>query len=140
MRKFQLCFIIPVCLSAMAAALPAAAQKAVDATPPKLEKLEEGEAPAITIRKPGSERKVTEKRSQGKVKEVKVQTGGSTYYLKPNEPAGSALPGDAESNSVRAPQWQVLEFGQPKPTQEAKPPQTLAPAEPSAPASGPATK
>lgn len=142
MRKFKLWSIVSVCLAALVAPLPAAAQQAkpaVDGTPPKLEKLEEGEAPAITIRKPEGERKITEKRSQGKVKEVKVQSGKSTYYLKPNEPVGSALPGDAESSSMRAPQWQVLEFGQPKPTQEATPPQTLVPA-PAAVPPGPAGK
>ena len=130
MRKLTLWSVISACVAAAAMA-PAAAQQTkqeVDGKPPKLEKLEEGEAPAITIRKPGGERKITEKRAQGKVKEVKVQSGKSTYYLKPNEPVGSALPGDAESSSMRAPQWQVMEFGQPKPTQEAEPPQTLAPA------------
>ena len=108
------------------------AQQAPDSAPPKLEKLEEGEAPAITIREPDREKKITEKRQQGKVTEVKVQTGGSTYYVKPNEPAGSALPGDAESSANRAPQWQVHEFGKPKPEKEVAPPQTLAPATPPA--------
>lgn len=96
-------------LAALAMPLPAAAQQPAE-PPPKLEKLEEGETPAITIRKPDSERKITEKRQQGKVTEIKVQSGKSTYYLKPNAPAGSALPGDAQSNSIRAPQWQVQEF------------------------------
>lgn len=75
-----------------------------------MEKLEEGEAPAITIRKPDTEKKITEKREKGKVTEIKVQTGKSTYYLKPNEPAGAALPGDAQSNENRGAQWSVKEF------------------------------
>ena len=78
--------------------------------PAKLEKLEEGDVPAVIIRKPDTEKKITEKREQGKVTEVKVQTGKSTYYLKPNEPAGAALPGDAESNENRGAQWSVHEF------------------------------
>jgi hypothetical protein len=133
MRTFKLWSTVMVCIAAVAAPLSAAAQQApqsADATPPKLEKLEEGEAPAITIRKQEGERKITEKREQGKVTEVKVQSGKSTYYLKSNEPAGSALPGDTESSSMRAPQWQVLEFGHPKNPKEAEPPQTLAPAPP----------
>ena len=78
--------------------------------PPKMEKLEEGEAPAITIRKPDTEKKITEKREKGKVTEVKVQTGKSTYYLKPNEAPGNAVPGDAQSNENRGAQWSVHEF------------------------------
>ncbi len=78
--------------------------------PPKLEKLEEGEAPAITIRKPDSEQKITEKRQKGgKVTEIKVQRGKSTYYLRPNDAVGSVLPGDAQSSS-RPPQWKIKEF------------------------------
>ncbi|MEO8407133.1 MAG: DUF2782 domain-containing protein [Oxalobacteraceae bacterium] len=78
--------------------------------PPVLEKLEEGEPPAITIRKPDTEKQITEKRQQGKVTEVKVKTGKSTYYLKPVDPAGSTLRGDGESDEIRAAQWPVLEF------------------------------
>ena len=77
--------------------------------PSKLEKLEDGEVPAVIIRKPDTEKKITEKREQGKVTEVKVQTGKSTYYLKPNDAAG-ALPGDAQSNENRGAQWSVHEF------------------------------
>lgn len=117
-----------ICIGAYAAPLLANAQQASAPPPPKLEKLEEGEPPAVTIRKPEGEKKITEKRKQGKIKEVKVQTGKSTYYLKPNEPVGSALPGDAESSSNRGAQFQVLEFGTPKPPKKvtAQPP-VLAP-------------
>lgn len=78
--------------------------------PPVLEKLDEGEPPAITIRKPDTEKQITEQRQQGKVTEVKVKSGNSTYYLKPVDPAGSALRDDGESNDIRAAQWPVLEF------------------------------
>lgn len=78
--------------------------------PPVLEKLEEGEPPAITIRKPDTEKQITEKRQQGKVTEVKVKSGKSTYYLKPVDPAGSAMRGDGQSDEIRAAQWPVLEF------------------------------
>ena len=117
-----------VALSFSAYAMPqfAHAQDA-NTPPPKLEKMEEGEPPAVTIRKPQGEKKITESRKQGKIKEVKVQSGKNSYYLKPNEPAGSALPGDAESSANRGAQWQVMEFGQPKPAKIVPPPPTLAP-------------
>lgn len=79
--------------------------------PPKLEKLEEGEAPAVTIRKPEQKSKIQEKRAPGgKVTEVKVTSGRSTYVVKPNDPSGSALPGDTQSNTTRPAQWEVKEF------------------------------
>ena len=100
-------------LAALAAALPllAAAQQ-TPPPPPQLEKLEEGEAPTITIRKDDGQRsKITEKKEPGgRVTEVKVQSGKSTYYLKPNEQLGNAQPGDAQSNITRPAQWKVLEF------------------------------
>lgn len=116
------------CVIAYAISFSASAQQPSE-TPPKLEKLEEGEAPAITIRKPDTEKKITEKRKQGKVTEVKVHSGKSTYYLKSNEPSGSAQPGDAQSNAIRAPQWQVKEFdlGGVKQAKEAEAEQTPAP-------------
>lgn len=111
--------------------------------PPRLEKLEEGEAPAITIRKPGNEAEITEKRAPGgKVTEIKVRSGNSTYYLKPNDPAGSALPGDTESNSIRAAQWPVGEFDLGRKNQKQPPEQaqTLAPAPPTGTQNAPAKK
>jgi hypothetical protein len=79
--------------------------------PPKLERIEEGSDTPITVTsKPKAEQKVTEKKEQGKVTEVQVQSGKSKYIMKPNTPAGSALPGDGLSAKVRAPQWTVMEF------------------------------
>ena len=93
-------------IAIQAIALTASAQQ-----PPKLEKLEEGEAPAVTIRKPDQKSRIQEKRAPGgKVTEVKVTTGGSTYVVKPNEAVGSAQPGDLQSNTIRPAQWQVKEF------------------------------
>lgn len=132
MRTFKVWPIAVVCLAGSGALLQARAQQGrqpADA-PPRLEKLEEGEAPGITIRKPEGARKITETRKQGKVTEIKVNSGNSTYYLKPNSPAGSALPGDAQSSSMRAAQWEVLEFGNPGNVNEVEPIQTLAPAPP----------
>lgn len=93
-----------------------------------MQRLEEGEAPAVTIRQPDTKQKITEKKSQGKVTEVKVQTGKSTYYAKPNDPAGSAMRGDGQSDTTRPVQFKVGEFGPPKNKQAEEAAQTLAPA------------
>jgi hypothetical protein len=97
-------------LSLLALSAAAAAQTP-SAAPPKLEKLDEsGDAPITVTGKPGSEKKIVEKREQGKVTEVKVTSGKSTYYVKPNTPAGSAQPGDVTGSANRGPQWKVMEF------------------------------
>ena len=80
--------------------------------PPQMEQLEEmTEAPATVIPPKGdTDTKITEKREQGRVTEVKVTSGGSTYYVKPNAPAGSSVPGDITGSANRGPQWKVMEF------------------------------
>jgi hypothetical protein len=79
--------------------------------PPKLEVIEEGTDTPITVTPPktGGTR-ITEKKEGGRVTEIKVKTGKSSYTMKPNVPAGNAQPGDGQSSAVRAPQWTVLEF------------------------------
>jgi len=86
------------------------AQERVAPPPPQLQQLDEDEQPAITIRKPEVEREITERRENGRVTEVKVRSGRSTYYLHPNTPAGSAMPGDTQSDTVRPAEWVVHEF------------------------------
>lgn len=78
--------------------------------PPQLEKLEEGEAPAVTI--PGREPRhsITETRDRGAVTNIRVESGNSTYYIRPQSPVGSALPGDGQSTVTRPAQWQILEW------------------------------
>ncbi|HAT30088.1 MAG TPA: hypothetical protein DCW29_04325 [Janthinobacterium sp.] len=79
------------------------------ATPPKLDKLEEGDGAPITVTaKPSHEQ--SQQREQGKVTSVKVTSGGSTYYVKPNSQVGTAQPGDAFGSGNRGTQWQVMEF------------------------------
>lgn len=111
MRTFKVWPVTAALLAAYAIQLPASAQQADVPPPPTLENLEEGEPPAVTIRKPGEEKQITEKRAPGgRVTEVKVSTGGSTYYLRPQDPPGSALPGDTQASPFRPAQWEVLEF------------------------------
>jgi hypothetical protein len=83
-----------------------------DAPPPgkKLEKLEEGEPPSIKVGRPEDKNKVTETRDDSGVKEVKVQNGIGTYYVKPNQQVGNSLPGDVQSSQNHGVQWKVMEF------------------------------
>jgi len=113
MRTFKVWPIITVCVAAYAHPLLVSAQppEGNAPPPPTMENLEEGEAPAITIRKPEQQNRITEKRGHGgKVTEVKVTSGKSTYYLKPNDPAGSGMPNDVQNGTNRAAQWEVLNF------------------------------
>ena len=78
--------------------------------PQQLERIEEVDNPVTVTSKPSPQTKIVEKREGGRVTEAKVHSGGSTYTVKPNTPAGSALPGDAAGLANRGPQWTVLEF------------------------------
>jgi hypothetical protein len=78
--------------------------------PKKLEKLEEGEPPSIKVGKPEEKQKVTETRDESGVKEVKVQTGSTTYYIKPDQQVGDSLPGDVQSTHNHGVQFKVMEF------------------------------
>ena len=101
--------ILSLCLLAHSSL--ASAQQATPAAPPKLERIEEGSDTPITVTPPReSGNKITEKRENGRVTEVKVKSGKSSYTMRPNVPAGNAQPGDAQSGAIRAPQWQVMEF------------------------------
>jgi hypothetical protein len=129
--KFWPCFIL--CVAASATPLLAQAQTTNQA-PPNLERLEEGNAPDITIR-PRENSTTTQKREQGVVTEVQVQSGGSNYRVKQSAGPGNAAPGDAQSNAVRSPQWLIKEFdwggtaapnaSEPAPMQDAPPPPPL---------------
>lgn len=86
--------------------------------PPGLQAIEETEEPAITIRKPESEREITERRDNGRVTEIKVKSGKSTYYLHPNDPPGNVMRGDVMSDTVRPAEWKVHRFDRAKPKTE----------------------
>lgn len=86
-------------------------ERATAPPPPQMERLEEGEAPAVNIPGGGrSEKSITEKREQGRVTEVEVKSGRSTYVVRPLNVPGSAVPGDTESPKNRAAQFRVKEF------------------------------
>ncbi len=69
--------------------------------------------------------------SQGKATQVEVSKGKNTYYVKPNDPKGSALRGDVQSNPIRGTQWKVMEFNS---KQKKADPASAAPAPVAAPA------
>ncbi|RZI41848.1 DUF2782 domain-containing protein [Herbaspirillum sp. HC18] len=98
-------------------AIHAIALTAFAQEPPKLENLEEGEPPAVTIRKPEQKSRIEEKRAPGgRVTEVEVTSGGSSYVIKGNDMPGSTSGSDQRANTIRVPQWQIKEFslGSPK--------------------------
>jgi hypothetical protein len=100
---------------ALSLVLTAAGAAAQSAPPPqqqpqKLEQIEEVDNPVTVTSKTSPGTKIVEKREGGRVTEATVRSGGSTYTVKPNTPAGSALPGDAAGLANRGPQWTVFEF------------------------------
>ncbi|WP_019139533.1 DUF2782 domain-containing protein [Noviherbaspirillum massiliense] len=134
MRTLKVWSLVLVCLAARPLIADAQQPDGKAPPPPQLENLEEGEeAPAITIRKPEGGSRSEEKRAPGgKVTEIKVSSGGSTYYLKPNDQAGSAAPGDIQGSMMRAAQWEILTFdlGRPEqsqPVEDAEGPAPLPP-------------
>lgn len=132
MRTNKAWRLVIATIAIQAISLTATAQQ-----PPVLEKLEEGDAPAVTIRKPEQKSRIQEKRAPGgKVTEVKVTSGGSTYVVKPNDPVGSSQPGDLQSNTIRPAQWVVKEFdlGPPKSDEQEEAQADNVPPPPEAPA------
>lgn len=98
-------------------------------SPPQLERIEPGsDEPATTIAPKERTRIIERRGNDGMVKEVVVESGPSRYIMKPHSPPGTALPGDALSNDIRAPQWQVLEFDFGNPKKETADPAATAPA------------
>ena len=103
----SLCLLAPVAF-AQAQSQP---QPRPSEAPPKLEVIEQGADAPITVAPPRTGgTKITEKKEGGRVTEVKVKSGKSSYTMRPNIPAGNAQPGDGQSSAIRAPQWTVLEF------------------------------
>jgi hypothetical protein len=107
-------FTAAASLSSPLAAAQQAAPAAIAPPPPELQNLDEGEPPAVTIKKPGdgqgSGNSITERRDHGQTTEVKVKSGPSTYYVKPQQQLGSSTAGDAQSGPPSGAQWQVKEF------------------------------
>jgi hypothetical protein len=89
----------------------AQAQQTPSSAPPKLERIEEGSETPITVTpQQRNAKKITEKREGGRVTEVEVKTGKSSYTMKANPPGAISQPGDTTGGTLRPPQWKVLEF------------------------------
>jgi hypothetical protein len=102
--------LLPALLLMLGVTAQALAQSTPSQAPPKLEKIEEPVGDPITVTSKPAENKITEKREGGRVVEATVKSGPSTYTVRPNHPAGTALPGDAMGGANRGPQWTVMEF------------------------------
>jgi hypothetical protein len=96
--------------SAQQSTQPAAPQSTQNQAPPKLERVEPGsDVPATNI--PSRTRtQIKETRGDGgQVTEVEVNSSGSHYTMRPNNPPG-AVPAGPGATATRAPQWKVGEF------------------------------
>lgn len=79
--------------------------------PPKMEALPDDDQSGINIRRPDTTKSTTDSRDHsGAVTETRVQTGVSTYYVRPNNQVGNAQPGDGQSSGNRAAQFKIKEF------------------------------
>ncbi|MDO8178570.1 MAG: hypothetical protein Q7T62_10030 [Undibacterium sp.] len=105
------------------------AQSTPASSPPKMEKIEEIPDSGITISKPEpAKSKMVEKRVNGKVTEVQVKSGKSSYTVKANPEIGNAPKGTVQGDANRAAQWTILEFGGKKESKEVETIPTLQPA------------
>ncbi|MCC2958705.1 hypothetical protein LK542_24135 [Massilia sp. IC2-477] len=129
LKLLTLCLLAHAGLAAAQTQQQAPAQQARPSqAPPQLERIEPGSDVPTTTIPPRERTRITEKRgNDGSVTEVEVQSGKSRYIMKPNVAPGNAQPGDAQSNSIRAPQWQVMEFDFGNPKKQAADPATAAP-------------
>ncbi|WP_229507892.1 DUF2782 domain-containing protein [Massilia sp. Dwa41.01b] len=91
-------------------ATPATAGAQQAGQPPGTEPIERGSDEPATRIEPRRGTQIKEKRNNGQVTEVEVRSGKSHYIMRPNQAAGNAQAGDAQSSAFRAPQWQVMEF------------------------------
>ncbi|MES2106812.1 MAG: DUF2782 domain-containing protein [Pseudomonadota bacterium] len=96
--------------------------------PPELERLDEGPDSGVTIVKPEPRSKITEKRQKGKVNEVEVKSGKSTYTLRGDPAIGNTAKGTPNGDANRPAMWTIKKFGGPKEVKEAEEIPTLPPA------------
>ncbi len=102
--------LLAICIASIATPLLLNAQQLTKtiAPPPEPQKYDQGEAPGVTIHKPGEgPADITEKHEQGRVTEVKVNSARSTYYMKSQPQAGLL---ESNDGSVRGAQWQIKKF------------------------------
>ena len=108
--RLTLTLALFACAGGAGAQTAAQAPAQPPARPPVTEPIEAGSDEPATPIEPRRGTRITEKRNNGQVTEIEVQAGKSRYMMRPNQPAGNAQAGDAQSSAFRAPQWQVMEF------------------------------
>ena len=103
--------LLALCLLAQVGLTQAQTQQPPSEAPPRLERVEEGAQTPVTPA-PGrrGETKVSEKREGGRITEVEVNTGKSTYTMKAPPPGSVMQQGDITGSTLRPPQWKVMEF------------------------------
>lgn len=101
--------LLAICLLAQAGL--AVAQTKPGEAPPKLERVEEGsDTPVTIVPKRDERRRIKEQRDGGRITEVEVKSGKSTYSMKGADPGSVSSNNEGTGSTLRPPQWQVLEF------------------------------
>lgn len=111
--RLSLSLVLLACAGAAGAqtATPPQPQTRPQSQPPATEPIEAGSDEPATRIEPRRGTEIREKRNNnGQVTEIEVKSGKSRYIMRPNQAAGNAQAGDAQSSAFRAPQWQVMEF------------------------------
>jgi hypothetical protein len=93
----------------------AVAKRAADSLPAASNSPAPASAPGLSVDKPDVKKNETkERREGGKVTEVEVTSGGSTYKLQANPNVGNAPEGTVQGTSNRPALWSIFQFGGPK--------------------------
>lgn len=93
----------------------AAAKRAAASLPAASNSPAPASAPGLSLGKPDAKKNETrERREGGKVTEVEVTSGGSTYKLQANPNVGNAPEGTVQGTSNRPALWSIFQFGGPK--------------------------
>ncbi|MFC4932072.1 hypothetical protein [Massilia sp. GCM10023247] len=111
--RLSLSLVLLACAGAAGAqtSTPPQPQPRPQSQPPATEPIEAGSDEPATRIEPRRGTEIREKRNNnGQVTEIEVKSGKSRYIMRPNQAAGNAQAGDAQSSAFRAPQWQVMEF------------------------------
>ena len=106
-----------------------AAETAPTNLPANLKPLDESIDPVIAPHKSGENEShtTTQNKQSGTSTEVIVNSGSSTYSVKPNQTSGNVTPGEVQSSSNHPAQWSIFSWGKAKPaepaTESATPPE-----------------
>lgn len=98
-------------IAALSTFLAAAAQEPARDAPEQIERLEDDGHGTITVRPQQEGATVLEKRAYGgRLQEIRVTSGNSTYFIRPQGPLTSFAPPEPTGSANRAVQWEILQF------------------------------